>query len=333
MATERYKFLTEDESVDSFTDDLRNDISDTGYCQFMVEDNNFFPCKKTVKEIPSGFYRIRKDYQRGIFFTKQNVITNKLAILETCPIHQDILDDINKFWESKIEYKKRERVYKRNILIHSVPGMGKTSLINLVVKDLIDKYNGFVISLSEGNDIFNFVDAMTYIRSAMPDRPIIVIIEDIDNFAGEEARNRELETELLNILDGIQQFDNVVILATTNYPELLTERYINRPSRFNRSIEYPYPNEDIRREFLVKTNLKEDIEKIDLETWVKRTKGFTTDHLKELCDSVFLFGYEENKAFEMIEKMKGTKVLKNKSGAEEKSVGFNVRKKVGLTKV
>lgn len=310
----------------NWTDDLVYDKVDTGFCQFTVEDANYFPCKKTVVNIPSGFYRIRKDFQRGIFFTQQGIITNKLVTLETCEIHKDIMEDISKFWDSKEEYRKRGRAYKRNILIHSVPGMGKTSLINLVVKDLISNHNGFVLSISDNNDIFNFVEAMSYIRSAMPERPVIAIIEDIDNFAGENAQNRELETELLNILDGIQQYDNIVILATTNYPETLTERYINRPSRFNRSIEYPYPSADVRREFIVKTNLKEDIAKIDLEKWVKKTDGFTTDHLKELCDSVFLYGYTEDKTFETIQKMKDTKILKNKSGSEKKKVGFKVRK-------
>ncbi|NJO18646.1 MAG: AAA family ATPase [Thioploca sp.] len=39
---------------------------------------------------------------------------------------------------------------------------------------------------------------------------------------------------VLNILDGVNSFDNIVFLATTNYPEELESRIKNRPSRFDR---------------------------------------------------------------------------------------------------
>ena len=63
------------------------------------------------------------------------------------------------------EYVKRGRVYKRNMLLYSPPGMGKTSLINLLVEDLVKNRNGFVLSLTDDNDILNFNDAMSYILS------------------------------------------------------------------------------------------------------------------------------------------------------------------------
>lgn len=322
------------ETIDTTTDDIyypgyddnkNSEIGKSDYKNFFVESNDFFPCKKVVSELPNGYYSIRKDYTRGIFFRKKKVNLDKLVKLDNYELYSEILNDIETFWNNKEEYIKRGRVYKRNILLYSPPGMGKTSLINLLVDDLINNRNGFVISLSEVEDIMNYNDAMCYIRSIMPEKPIITIIEDIDNFIG-EGSDRKVGTELLNMLDGINKHSNILTIATTNYPENLTERYLKRPSRFNRKYSFSYPNENVRREFIIKTNLKEDLETIDLEKWVKETEGWTIDYIKELCDSVFINKYSEEQSFNEINEMISKKVLKNEKPSNSKAkigLGYN----------
>lgn len=301
----------------------KQDKISTDYKCFTIEGNDFYPSKRTTKHIPAGYYKIRKEYSRGLFLRKQDVNIGKLVVLENCKVHGQLLKEMVLFWKSKQEYIKRGKVYKKNILLHSAPGMGKTSLINIIIQDLITKRDGIVLCLNEAADIMNFNDMMMYICSAMPNRPIIAIIEDFDNFGGSSANNQELETELLNILDGNQKYNNLVVLATTNYPENLTERYINRPSRFNTIIEYPYPDEELRREFLVKTNLPEDIAKVNIDEWVKKTEGYTTDYLNELSMAVFINHMDEKEAFEMLDKMRKTKVVKY-SNPNKKSIGLKV---------
>ena len=281
--------------------------------QFIVNGKSFTACANTVKELPNGYYRLYTDRNNNVVFELQYPKLNKLVVLESCDIHQIIIKDIQTFWASREKYAKRNKVYKRNLLLYSKPGIGKTSLINILVKDLIDNQNGLVISLGSSYEIELFTNAMNVLRTIMPDKPVIVIIEDVDNFAGSHSIDRQLETELLNILDGIYQYDNLVILATTNYPEYLTERYICRPSRFNRRFEFPLPNVEVRREFLIKTNLKEDIESIDLDKWLRRTEGYTIDFLKELSDAVFISGRDEEEVFDEIDNMRGVSVLKNTS--------------------
>ena len=314
--------------AESFTDDLYmngqiwdNKDFKSSICQFSVDGNNFFPSGRTVSELPNGYYRIRKDYTRGVFLSRIPVNLNRLVLLESSNIYNEVVDDIIKFWESKDKYIKRGRVYRRNILLHSAPGMGKTSLINLMVNDLIVNRNGFVISISDEPDIINFTDIMVAIRQVMPEKSIIIIIEDIDNFVGSK---NDIETELLNILDGIGTFSNILTIATTNYPEKLTERYINRPSRFNRVIEIPYPDAETRREFLIKTNLDEDIRSIDLNEWVRKTDGYSIDFLKELSDSVFISGNSEEKTFALLDSMIGTKTVKNDSKGKGGNIGFKI---------
>lgn len=320
--------------VENCTDDFFYDGDDrelgkNDYCNFIIEGTDFFPCKKISKTLPNGYYTIRKDYTRGIFFRKKEVNLDRIVKLDSYPMYQLILKDIETFWCSKKEYIKRGRVYKRNMLLYSPPGMGKTSLINLLVEDLVGNRDGFVISLTEDNDIINFNDAMSYIRAIMPNKSIIVIIEDIDNFIG-EGSDSKLETEILNMLDGINKHSNILTIATTNYPENLTERYLKRPSRFNRKFSFTYPDENLRREFLTKINLSEDIEKIDLDKWVKNTEGWTVDYLKELSDSIFINGYTEEESFNEINEMIKTTVVKNDK-PKNKQNGIGLISKTNLS--
>ena len=198
----------------------------SNFCQCSVDGFSFVPTAKTTKILPAGYYTIEMSQQIGYFFNKQNVITNKLYRLPNKAV-DTIMDDIDKFWSIKENYIKYNRVYRRNYLLYSAPGTGKTSLINLMCQDLIKKYNGIVVSIRNENDIYYYHPIMKMFRTIEPDRKMIVIIEDIDNFVSDRYSSRSsLETTLLNILDGNFKFDNTVIIATTNYPENLAEEYL-----------------------------------------------------------------------------------------------------------
>ena len=130
-------------------------------------------------------------------------------------------------------------------------------------------------------------------------------------------------TLLLNILDGNLKQGGVVTIATTNYIERMEERYTNRPTRFDRVVEFPLPNAESRKIFIEKTVLPDELKKIDVDKWVQRTKGFSIDHLNELILLVLVFGHDEEEAFETMEKMvNGNSTLRNSESIGNKQFGF-----------
>lgn len=276
----------------------------------------------TFKRLTSGYYSIHSSPQIGMYFIKEKVNISKLYRLpnETTDI---ILQDIDTFWKSEEKYKQYQRVFRRNYLLYSAPGTGKTSLINIMCQDLINQYDGIVISLSTGDEIQMFVDAVRRIRKIDGDRKIIAVIEDIDNFVGDGSSSSSLDTLLLNILDGNYKMSNVVIIATTNYITRLESRYKNRPSRFDRVLEFPLPNDEARKVFIEKSILPEDIKKINIEEWVEKTKGYTIDHINELILLYFVYGHTEQEAFDTIDTMvnKNCK-LKNSTSEYKSKMGF-----------
>lgn len=294
--------------------------TDTDAYQWSSVDGRIIPVSNVMNRLEPGYYTIGFSQSLGMFFEKTVVETNKLYRMPNTATDV-VMNDIDKFWKSEETYKKYNRVFRRNYLLYSAPGTGKTSLINLMCKDLIEKYEGIVFYLDSESQIENFPDAIRRIRTIEKDRKIITIIEDIDSFTDAGTR---LNTILLNILDGNLKLSGLVIIATTNHIELLEDRYTNRPSRFDRVIEFPLPNDASRKMFIESTVLPEDLKKIDINAWVDRTEGFTIDHINELILLFFVFGHSEEESFQTIEKMVGRKRrLRNQTSVTNKSqIGF-----------
>lgn len=292
-----------------------------GYCQWLIEGDTFLPMTKSIEMLPPGFYNIKYDrnYDKHVL-VKRDVLSEELLELPDSAFG-DILSDIDKFWSSRAAYDEYDYVYKRGILLYGVPGCGKTCLILLVAQKLIGYREGVVINIREADDIYGFDDIVSSLREIEPDKKIISVIEDIDNFI---TKDQELLTKLMNILDGNMQYDNIVSIATTNFPERLEERISNRPSRFDLRREIGPPKARTRR-FYLNNKLKDnDLSKKDIDMWVKETRGFTLDHLKELVLLVFVLGHTFDDSIEEIRNMMNNAKPENTpSGNRKKRLGFN----------
>jgi SpoVK/Ycf46/Vps4 family AAA+-type ATPase len=133
-------------------------------------------------------------------------------------------------------------------------------------------------------------------------RNIILVYEDID-----EIINYNGESTVLSLLDGEHNIDNVLNLATTNYPGLLGARIINRPSRFDRRIYVDMPSQPAREEYLRKA-CKGNLSAHDLGLWVKDTEGMSIAHLRELVAAVYCLGQDYSGVVERLKKLEISRV-------------------------
>ena len=115
------------------------------------------------------------------------------------------------------------------------------------------------------------------IRAKEKVRPIVAIMEEVDRYD---------ETALLPILDGSHQHSNVIYIATTNYPEKLSSRLTNRPSRFDEIIFIDMPEAPIRDEYLTRKSKRLAENEVERRKWVTKTDGMSIAHLRELLVSV-----------------------------------------------
>jgi len=290
--------------------------SPTGYNQWAVHPGGkFSPTMPTEKKILPGFYEVGQDNQIGFYLQRKKITIDELYHLPSDEL-QDMIEDIEKFWDRKEKYKEYNFVHKRGILLYGDPGNGKSGIIQLCTKYLIEEMQGIVINLSNGDQIDWYQHLIGPLREIEPDTPLIVILEDIDGIAGEGHWSTSM---LLNLLDGIKQIDNVVYLATTNYPEKLEERITNRPSRFDRRYEVEMPSDKVREAYIKNKLTPEELLSIDLDEWIEKTKGLSLAHMRELVISVCAMG---NTFADTMDRLNGLKI-KPKIKSKNKEVGFN----------
>lgn len=251
----------------------------------IVGDNCYTLCGKTTQELPSGFYNIITNNEGKIIFNNKKIQTNELLRMP-----HSLLDDIIKhvitFWDSREAYKKFDMPYKRGILLYGPPGCGKSSLIKFLINDII-KRNGIAISFPSPDMFSATVDSIRIIHK---DKPIVCIMEDLDVIV-----NSYSQSSVLNILDGATKFyDNILFVATTNYPERLESRIKNRPSRFDKVIKVPYPDPKSRQKYIEFLFRNSKTKCSDIKRWVKDTENMSFAHISELFLGVNLYGTESD---------------------------------------
>jgi len=281
-------------------------VSNSPTCWGTLQDEEFTPAFTSVPKVPAGIYEVVWNRQLNQHtLKKQPFKTDELYQLPSYEI-MDILRDIQNFWDRKDKYKEYNFVHKRGILMYGEPGCGKSGIIQLIAKQLIEN-DGIIINIKDQDDVDYFMDFISTFRKIEPNRPLIVLLEDIDSIAGENSHST---SRLLNILDGVKQIEDVVYIATTNYPEKLQDRITNRPSRFDRQYKVELPNEEIREAYIRHKLTDEDIENVDIKEWVKRTEGMSLSHLKEVVISTIVMGREFEEVMENLEGLKKAPSIK-----------------------
>lgn len=272
-----------------------------GLVQWTTSDGKtFIPASHTSAKITPGVYEIKHSDHVGYYFQQTPVLATGLLRFPQTNSEKVVLE-IQKFWDRESLFKDYKLTYKRGIILWGPAGSGKSSTIQLIMRDVVER-GGIVVKFTHPS---LFLEGMRILRTIEPETPIVVLMEDIDSTI--QVYN---ESDVLNILDGVNQIEKVVYLATTNYPEVLGERIINRPSRFDKRFKIGHPNAESRKmyfEYLIgEAKLKEL--QIDLDQWVVDTEDFSLAHLKELFVAVVILGDDYQDAIKTLSKMKEEKL-------------------------
>lgn len=282
-----------DDDDDEFEDQVTQ-----SYSQWTTSNGRVFvPASITKNKLPPGVYEIDSSPNIGLYFEKIPVKTE--GLLRFPDTNSDkVVDEIQRFWTLEEKFKEYSLAYKRGILLWGPPGSGKSCTLQLIMADVI-KRGGIVVKF---DDPYLFIDGMRVLRRIQPDTPVVVMLEDIDSII--KMYN---ESEVLNILDGVNETHRMVFLATTNYPEELGHRIVNRPSRFDKRFKIGFPSAASRKmyfEHLIGGKKKVKELGIDLKRWVEDTDKFSIAHLKELFIAVHILGDNYEEAVKTLQSMR-----------------------------
>ena len=247
--------------------------------QYSYYGGGFKPTTKTIQTLPPDCYDIQVD-NHGPFAVPIGKPSGILLELPEMRSEQ-VIKVVETFWNSEPDYKEGNNfvqggaIYKAGIMIYGPPGTGKSCTIKLLSKKLVSKGGTVFYASNHPEHVMSFLADFSRIES---NRKSIVILEDIDSLIEKYG-----ESSYLEMLDSAKTVDNVLFIATTNYPEKLDPRIYNRPGRFSHVIKIGLPN-DVTREAYLKAILKDHK---DVPRIVEGSSGYTIDHLTALVNAVY----------------------------------------------
>ncbi|MFW6321874.1 MAG: CDC48 family AAA ATPase [Halohasta sp.] len=177
------------------------------------------------------------------------------------------------------------------VLLFGPPGTGKTLLAKAVASEaeanfisvrgpeLFDKFVGE--SEKGVREIFS---------KARENAPAVVFFDEIDAIAAERGHGigdsgvgERVVSQLLTELDGLETLEDVVVVATTNRPDLIDDALL-RPGRLDQHVEVADPDAEARREiFEIHTRDRPLADDVDLDSLAERTAGYVGAEIEAVC--------------------------------------------------
>ncbi|MGI8656961.1 MAG: ATP-dependent zinc metalloprotease FtsH [Pyrinomonadaceae bacterium] len=238
------------------------------------------------------------------------------------------LQEIIEFLKEPQKFQKLGGRIPKGVLMMGPPGTGKTLLARAVAGEANVPF--FSISGSDFVEMFVGVGASRVrdlFEQGKKNAPCIIFIDEIDAVGrhrgaglggGHDEREQTLN-QLLVEMDGFESNDGVILMASTNRPDVLDPALL-RPGRFDRRVVVSRP--DVRgREGILKVHTRKIPlgEDVDISVIARGTPGFTGADLANLVNEAALNAARFNKKSVA---MPDLEVAKDKvmMGAERKSM-------------
>jgi len=168
---------------------------------------------------------------------------------------------------------------QKGLLFHGAPGTGKTHCIRY----LAGKLPGHTTLLITAEEMGILPEYMALARLLQPS---LVVIEDADLIARDRtergsACDEVMLNRLLNELDGLRERADVFFILTTNRPETLEPALASRPGRIDQAIEFPLPDERLRRGLVALYARSLQLSPELMDDLARRTDGASPAFIKE----------------------------------------------------
>nr|WP_295001297.1 CDC48 family AAA ATPase [uncultured Methanobrevibacter sp.] len=220
------------------------------------------------------------------------------------------LEDVKQELKEAVEWPlKHPETFQRlgirppkGTLLYGIPGTGKT----LLAKAVASESEANFISVKGPELLSKWVGesekgVREVFRKAKQASPTVIFFDEIDAIASARSGNdtdsgvtKRVVNQLLTEMDGLEELEDVAIIAATNRPDIL-DAGLMRPGRFDRHIEVGEPDEDARVSiFKVHTKDMPLAEDVDLKKLAKNTDGYVGADIEAVCREAAMLALRDN---------------------------------------
>ena len=187
------------------------------------------------------------------------------------------------------------------ILLYGPQGTGKT----LLAKAIASSAEANFISIKGPELLSKWVGESEkaireIFRKAKVASPTIVFFDEIDSIAsnrgsrGESGVTERVISQLLTEIDGMEERNNIIVMASTNRPDMVDPALL-RPGRFDRIIHVHAPNVAGRMKILeIYTDRMPLAKDVNLKEIAKTLDGFVGSDIEALCREAGIMALRED---------------------------------------
>jgi len=195
----------------------------------------------------------------------------------------------------------------KGVLLYGPPGTGKT----LMAKAVANETGANFISVRGPQLLSKWVGEsekairQTF-RKARQVAPCVIFFDELDSLAparsgsGESRVSERVVNQLLTELDGLEELEDVMVVAATNRPDMIDPALI-RSGRFDRLVLLGAPEQNERREILdIHTRDVPMDENVNLEEVAEITEGYVGSDLETIAREAALIALREDDEAETV---------------------------------
>ncbi len=190
----------------------------------------------------------------------------------------------------------------KGTLLYGIPGTGKT----LLAKAVANESDANFIAIKGPELLSKWVGesekgVREVFRKARQTAPTVIFFDEIDSIAsnrgaeaGDSGVTKRVVNQLLTEMDGLEELDDVAIIAATNRPDILDPGLV-RPGRFDRHIKVDTPDEESRMAiFKVHTKDMPLAKDVKLSRLAKNTEGYVGADIEAVCREAAMLTLRED---------------------------------------
>jgi transitional endoplasmic reticulum ATPase len=290
----------------------------------------------TKKDFMEARSEIEPSALREVFVEVPNVKWEDVGGLEE--VKRELTESIE--WPLKYPevYERLKAENPKGILLYGPPGTGKT----LLAKAVANESDANFISIKGPEFLSKWVGesekaVRETFRKARQASPSVIFLDELDavvparGLGADSHVTERVVSQILTELDGLEELNNVVVIAATNRPDIIDPALL-RPGRFDKIIEVPPPDEKARSSiFKIHMEGKPVHKDVSLKELAKKTHGFTGADISAVVNEATSFAIKE--FVDKGEKDLNKAVLKSKHFTKALDKVRKMREKVPTTKL